>query len=404
MKLHVLPQVVPDPDTFRSAPPPAPAVWHMPPAPLARLLSLGDLDSMIGWGVLRSRWISVVRAGRSVPESEYTWPRRQINDGMESVVRAAAITTLLQQGSTVILQSLQRTWRPVATMCRGLSREVGVPVEANAYLTPAHHQGFAHHHDPHSVLIVQTVGTKTWQIHEPVFPDPLEHQNWRPDALGSGDWDRLRHGKPTLETVLHPGDVLWIPRGWIHNAYATTEPSLHITFAFQTLTPYWLAKEVVKELDEVVELRRELPWGAVRDPDRLRETCAEVMEQLGRAMAGLDPDRLADRLVEAMRPRFLEPDRAPVTSALADDLTPGSRVAMVAEALHRRRCLPDGGARLEMADASLTLGPPAARALAEVLESGGDSWCALDLGPELDEAEALEIVTQLIRAGLARRV
>jgi hypothetical protein len=405
MKFKALSTFVPDPEKFRTGPPPVPTVFQQPADPLARLLSLGDVDRILCDGALRQRMVSVVRDGQRVPASQYTWADRPTQPGFADVVRAGAISAMLRDGATIVLETLQRTWRPVGDVCRRLSFEVGLPVGANAYLTPANSQGFAHHYDTHAVLIVQTAGSKTWQLHEPVFPDPLEHQPWRPDSVSDADWERLRHGEPALHTVLRPGDVLWIPRGWIHNGFATTEPSLHVTFGFPATTPYWLATQLFQRLDTLRELRQELPWGVAHDPERLRDAVDETIEAMIRGLRGVDRAASVAAAATTMRSYFLEPAREPVTSVLVDEIGPATGVVTVAEAVLGTERLAGGGLLLHLADAAVTLDAPAARALEPLWEDidSGRPWCAHDLAAALGEVAAVALVVDLIQAGVLRR-
>lgn len=44
-----------------------------------------------------------------------------------------------------------------------------------------------------------------------------------------GNFNEDEVGVPILDTVLHAGDMLYFPRGWIHQANATHEDSVHVT-------------------------------------------------------------------------------------------------------------------------------------------------------------------------------
>jgi len=103
-------------------------------------------------------------------------------------------------------------------------------VGANVYLTPANAQGLttgvspAPHYDTVDVFVCQVSGKKTWKLHAGVVKDPLED---------SGDLDTSEEkiGKLIKEITLEEGDFLYLPRGTVHYATTSSEPSAHITFS-----------------------------------------------------------------------------------------------------------------------------------------------------------------------------
>ncbi|WP_412543846.1 cupin domain-containing protein [Longispora sp. K20-0274] len=400
MRLTALSGLVPDPAGFLAAPPRRPAIWSLPAPPP---FCLADVDALLDHGSLHRQMVSVVTDGRRVPGGTYTWSGRPVQPGFADVVRPARLTTLLRDGSTVVLESLHRTWPPVGDLCRRLSWETGLPVGANAYLTPAGSQGFAHHHDTHAVLIVQTSGSKTWQVHAPVLTDPLEHQPFRAERVSDADWARLRHGTPQLETVLRVGDALWIPRGWVHNGFATDEHSLHLSLAFPALTGHWIATQLLARLDAVEELRAEVPWGFCADPRLRARAVATTVAQLRAALNSLDPAADAEVMADAYRRFFLEPRTPAATAAILPGLAEDTPVRTVAEAVCGVTALDGGGLRLHLGAFTVEFEEPAAAVVAALLTADDpEPWCAADLVPGLDAADATELVTDLVRIGVAR--
>ena len=106
----------------------------------------------------------------------------------------------------------------------------GQPVQANAYFTPRGSQGLPVHHDTHDVFCLQVAGRKRWLVYEPALELPLRNQRYRPE-LGEP-------GEPVLDLVLEPGDMLYMPRGWLHEALTSDEDSLHLTIGVSVYT--WL--------------------------------------------------------------------------------------------------------------------------------------------------------------------
>jgi len=107
-----------------------------------------------------------------------------------------------------------------------LQEYFGCLVGANVYLTPPGSQGFAPHYDDIEAFVVQLEGRKHWRLYNP-----------RSDAeclprYSSANFSQEEIGDPILDTELVAGDVLYFPRGTIHQADTPSDThSLHITLS-----------------------------------------------------------------------------------------------------------------------------------------------------------------------------
>ncbi len=114
----------------------------------------------------------------------------------------------------------------------------------------------------HDVFVLQIEGAKRWVIHEPVLPDPLRDRPWTDHRAAVAD--RAAHGTPHLDTMLRPGDVLYLPRGWLHSAQAQGQVSIHLTLGVHAWTRYALAEQLTRAalaaLGDDPAMRRSLPW------------------------------------------------------------------------------------------------------------------------------------------------
>ena len=131
---------------------------------------------------------------------------------------------VLQQGWTLQLHQPQRfndnLWRLISS----LEAEFGSLVGCNAYITPGDgSQGLAPHYDDVSIFCCQVYGTKNWSIHR-ANPCLANHP--------SGDLEGSTLGKPYMEVQLEPGDILYLPRGTIHQASTNDSQSTHLTISF----------------------------------------------------------------------------------------------------------------------------------------------------------------------------
>jgi lysine-specific demethylase/histidyl-hydroxylase NO66 len=128
-------------------------------------------------------------------------------------------------GCTVRLLCPHKHFRPVHSLLSLLEHEFGNMVGANAYLTPpCGAQGFAPHYDDIEAFVCQLEGRKRWRVYAPLKPSE------RLPRTSSRDYDpselRRAGAQPVFDVVLEPGDVLYMPRGWIHQACTLPEASL----------------------------------------------------------------------------------------------------------------------------------------------------------------------------------
>jgi ribosomal protein L16 Arg81 hydroxylase len=165
---------------------------------------------------------------------------------------ASALKNLLDRGASFRLRNVQQFCQPLNELCSELEQKFNSPVRANLYYTPPNAQAFKLHFDTHEVLVFQIAGSKQWRVFKPqltlplgyVPPLPFEKNDdklkFRRGALKQAhdEIDEDSCGRPVVETVLNPGDLLYLPRGFIHAGRAISEPSVHLTIGIHVLT--WL--------------------------------------------------------------------------------------------------------------------------------------------------------------------
>ena len=345
------------------------------PARFDGLLSPAHAERLVSTTGIRAPAFRLVRDGEQLPLPGYTedipW-RPGAFTGTAVVDRVAAE---FAAGATIVLQALHVSWHAAALYCRGLERALACPVQANAYWTPAAAQGFAVHHDTHDVFILQVAGHKRWRVYEPVLELPLKDQRWSAE-LGEP-------GPPVMDFVLGPGDTLYLPRGWPHEAETSAEPSLHLTIGLHPPTRLDALRAAVEACADDVELRRALGPDGALPPDLL-----------DRLAARLDPEQVAARA----RRRFVA-GRRPIRDgqltqvAALDALDAGSLVARRATVIAEL-----DGATLHFEGRRVEFPARAAAALAAV-HAGDGPFCARDLPGPLDEAGRLVLLRRLVREG-----
>ncbi|XP_022332243.2 ribosomal oxygenase 1-like [Crassostrea virginica] len=165
-----------------------------------------------------------------------------------------------QNGCSVRLLNPQTYSRNVWKLLSVLQEYFNCCVGANVYLTPPGTQGFAPHYDDIEAFILQLEGRKHWKLYSPRTDNEVLPR------FSSGNFTEKDLGKPILDTVLDPGDLLYFPRGTIHQGNCLEDThSLHITVScYQKNTWGDLFEKMVPRalqmaIDEDVEFRRGLP-------------------------------------------------------------------------------------------------------------------------------------------------
>jgi hypothetical protein len=108
----------------------------------------------------------------------------------------------------------------MARFTDALSTAYRAAVAINTYLShgPAS-PGFGRHWDDHEVIVIQAIGAKYWELHQPTMIGPARPYTGDDEA-----------GKVAWSGVLEPGQALTIPRGWAHLATGLEgETSFHLT-------------------------------------------------------------------------------------------------------------------------------------------------------------------------------
>jgi lysine-specific demethylase/histidyl-hydroxylase NO66 len=222
------------------------------------LLDLPDVDRLVTETLLRLPSFRLVKDGKPLDPKTYTQTIRIGGDRLSGTIRPEKVAEAFAGGATIVLQALHRLWPPAAAFCRELELALTHPVQANAYVTPATARGFAVHHDTHDVFVLQTHGHKAWRVYPPVVELAGREQPWRKGLAEPGE--------PTLEAELGPGDCLYIPRGFLHDAEAREEVSIHVTVGIQAHTWLDLWRSVLGKAPDHRPFRDPLPIGYAGDP------------------------------------------------------------------------------------------------------------------------------------------
>uniref|UniRef100_A0A8C2HR70 Bifunctional lysine-specific demethylase and histidyl-hydroxylase n=1 Tax=Cyprinus carpio TaxID=7962 RepID=A0A8C2HR70_CYPCA len=175
-----------------------------------------------------------------------------------------------------------------------LQEKFGSMAGANVYLTPARTQGFAPHYDDIEAFILQLEGKKHWRVYNPRSEDEVL------PLVSSPNFSQDEIGQPIMDVVLEAGDLLYFPRGFIHQGDCLPDAhSMHITVSSYQRNSWGdlllklmpAALEIAMEED--IEFRKGLPNTSTQGQLRLKCICVCFVEENASSVYGA-PARWGD--------------------------------------------------------------------------------------------------------------
>ena len=346
------------------------------------LLSLSDLDEVLGRFGLRHPAIKLVRAGDPVAASEYVWRDRMVDP--------ARVAALFAEGATIVFGGLHDHHEPTRRLCSAVSQQVSARTQTNIYLTPPGSQGFRPHWDTHDVFVLQVEGSKRWRIYAGGPELPLKGHKFDPKVHEAGGVER--------EFTLRRGEALYVPRGQMHAASTTEETSVHITLGVMSYTWADLLTDVLSEVvDRSAAWRENVPTGFAVDPGETDALRAELARRVATLAGEMDLPAVvtarADAFADQVRPRVV------------DHLRQAGFAASVAEE-DQVKWRPGFPGRVEDRDARVAVVcrgrevefPGAAKATLQRLLTGA-TFTAGELGDGLDWPSCAVVLRALVREG-----
>jgi hypothetical protein len=215
------------------------------------LLSAAEAERLVTATGMRYPAFRLVKAEEELHVRDYTTDLSWRPVPLSGTIDVARVAAEFERGATIVLQALHLHHEPLAVFARELEQELGQPVQVNAYYTPRSAQGLPVHHDTHDVFCLQVAGEKRWLVYDPALELPLKDQRYRRE-LGEP-------GEPVLDVTLGPGDTLYLPRGWLHEAVTSEGDSLHLTVGLSAYTWIDAFKDALEECRDELAFRRSVP-------------------------------------------------------------------------------------------------------------------------------------------------
>jgi len=220
-----------------------------------------------------------------------------------------AVLADMRAGGTLVLDQLHKTDPKLSLLCRGLAPELGHRFQTNLYLTPPRGRGFTPHWDNHDVFILQVLGSKHWKIEKTrrELPEPGKYM---------GEDGREFRGEPTALT-LQQGDLIYIPRGWIHAAECGEEASLHVTYGVTAFFFEELLNAAIKSARQRDEsLAAALPLGFMHGSGE------DLVRRLKAALVAMCDDKFLTEVVDRYRDDLVRTYSIDVSGQVRDFFRP----------------------------------------------------------------------------------
>jgi ribosomal protein L16 Arg81 hydroxylase len=334
---------------------------------------------------------SVTRGRGYVKTAEATAKKQAKHHGSGASALESVLTDM-RDGHTLILDGQQDFDPKLGPLCRALAQQTGARFQTNIYLTPPNGKGFQPHWDNHDVFVMQVLGSKHWKVEKTRRTLPEK------DATIETEGREFRGDVHSF--TLQQGDMVYLPRGYVHAAECGAENSLHITLGMYPSTWDDLLLATIKAAIQGDDsLRLFLPYGHMKGDG------AGIVKQVGEILHRVaDPafltqvfDRFRDESITKM-PLDISGQIAAFFQgkdfALDDVISPRPGLCYTI----RKRA---EGVTLNVGTRSITFPDFFGEALEFALTAS--SYAIRDLPGDLEDEERLVFIERLIQEGLVVR-
>lgn len=256
--------------------------------------------------------LRLLRDHQAVPAEQYCLPIHTPG-GLVMRPSAAKVEVFMSAGASLVGNEVTNLHPPVTAVAAALGSAYGAQVGANVYCSFQGVRAFGTHYDNHHVFVIQTEGEKVWNLYQNRAENPVDNPADTPETRLFFEQTR---GPVAQEVTMRPGDVLYLPRGWYHDALAKDGPSLHITFSVAPLYGRILFQLLDHAAMQNPAFRAYLPPADRDGGVALGRRVAEMSDYLARILASpafLDEVIMAQERLVIRPPAYTLPERKPVT-------------------------------------------------------------------------------------------
>ena len=289
---------------------------HVPAAadgsPARRVLDWARLNALLdqtsAWD---SRNLRLYKDVTAIPEADYCNRTPRPDGRIEWRPAPAKVQICLADGASLVANDIQALNPAMAGVADALSRRFGALVGANAYCSFSGVRAFGTHFDNHDVWALHLEGEKVWRLYQNRADNP---HVFPPDSPETRRWVEATRGPVMAEIRMKPGDLLYLPRGWYHDALADGGASLHLTYSVAPLDGRAIVTQLAQTAVQDSAFRAFLPPAHQDGGRALAEHLADLARRITDHMAtpaffeevALAQSRLSPRLSPYDLPRAAE--------------------------------------------------------------------------------------------------
>ena len=369
--------------------------WEKKPLFLSRnnlhyyqeLFSVSDVDKVLHYSKINSPEIRVLENQQELLPAIYIKENNSLN--LNQLYKA------YYEDHTLVINGLNQFWHPLGKFCSNLQNFLHHSAVANMYLSPKKSKGLHPHYDTHDVFVLQIEGSKNWEIHSPIQATPLlnSYQPVIPEE---------KLGKPLHSICLEAGDLLYIPRGFIHHAATTESFSLHLTVGIYPIQ--WMdlivnALLAVSAADR--RFRKALPIGFIDSPEN-QQYLKEGLQELTTVLA----ERAnIEQALELLRDHFIR-DSTPVPDGHFTQVNQVDAIDLETTLMKRSNMpcrLIDKVFSVSLQFPGNTInGPKLYESAMQFVANTTKSFTVKSLPDSLSEEQKINLVRRLVRGGLLK--
>jgi len=307
-------------------------------AKFATVLSWRGINRLLDMThVWSSHSLKLFLDGTPVPPEQYcVRATSRDNDQVWQPV-AARLQEWVKRGASIVMNDVDSLTPGLASVSEALEGAGLGKAQANVYVSWQSHKAFPAHFDTHDVWAVQVEGEKTWNIWEGRAEWPIAHPLFR--NLSQAQHEQAKRGL-RAKVLMKPGDLLYLPRGWYHDALAEAPASVHIAYGVHAPLGMDLMNILLERVLYDLEFRKPLPRqdGTAAAKFALTSRAAQLGQRLGELARDPKVMEVLERFVTDFRfhrggndllaARGLAPAAAPAATEEAPVfrvVTPGAR-------------------------------------------------------------------------------
>jgi ribosomal protein L16 Arg81 hydroxylase len=223
----------------------------------AGVLDWAGIDRLLG---MTHAWtetsLKLVLDSAPVPPASYS-VKAVSRDGAQVLQPVASkVQDWVKRGASVVMNDVDSLTPGLAAVSSALEDAGLGKAQANVYISWQSHKAFHAHYDTHDVWAVQVEGEKAWNIWEGRAPWPIPHPAFRGQKQ---EHHEQAKGALREKVVLKRGDLLYLPRGWYHDALAEAPASVHVAYGVHAPLGMDVLNILMERALHDVEFRQPLP-------------------------------------------------------------------------------------------------------------------------------------------------